>query len=225
MESLKFSKDAVIIFAEEVKKIGQELAKSVEPYSISRTVTDFYNRLSVLFEEQQTKNNIPIVCQAGCSFCCRNNRVEVFYPEVLTIAGFLNSSLDESRLTKIKNKLRQTVQKREGSSGRLHHPVYHQCALLEDNRCSIYEMRLANCRQFHSLNVQWCENKYINPAADIPDLADPVLKQKLHAAIAAFEEAFKQAGIEMVRYELNQVLYLLLDDLEIRGNWFKDSKE
>ncbi len=176
MESLIFSRDAVIIFAEEHKKISHELAKSVEPHSICHTVTDFFNRLSVLFEEQQAKENISIACQAGCSFCCRNNRVEVFYPEVLAISGFLNRSLNESSLAKIKNKLRQTVQKKRETSDKPDHPVYHQCAFLEDNQCSIYEMRPANCRQFHSLNVQWCEDKYINPAADIPDLADPDLK-------------------------------------------------
>lgn len=224
MESLKFSRDAVIIFADEIKKIGQELTKSVEPDSICRTVTNFFVRLSVLFEEQQAKENISIACQAGCSFCCRNNRVEVFYPEVLAIAAYLKCSLTESSLTKIKNKLRQAIQKREGSSDKPDHLVYHQCTLLEDNQCSIYEMRPANCRQFHSLNVTWCENKYINPAADIPELADPDLKQKLHAAIAGFEDAFKQAGFEMIRYELNQALFAILDDRGIKENWFKEPK-
>jgi Fe-S-cluster containining protein len=224
MESLKFSKDAVIIFEEESKKISHELAKSGEPYSVIQIVTDFFNRLSVSFENQQAKENIPIACREGCSFCCRDNTVKVFLPEVLAIANFLNESFDETRLENVKKKLRLAVLKTKGSSGKGIGRIYQQCALLEGNQCSIYEIRPSNCRQFHSLDLKWCENKYINPAANIPDTTDPDLKQKLHGAIAGFEDAFKQAGFAMKRYELNQLLSAVLDDPVIVKNWIRNQK-
>jgi hypothetical protein len=102
MESLKFSKDAITIFSEESKKISHELAKSGEPYSVITIVTDFFNRLPVSFENQRAKENIPIACREGCSFCCRDNTVGVFLPEVMTIADFLNESFDEIRLNNVK---------------------------------------------------------------------------------------------------------------------------
>ncbi len=56
-------------------------------------------------------------------------------------------------------------------------------------------------------------------------MGDLDLKQKLHAAIAGFEDTFKQAGFEMIRYELNQALDVILDDPKIRENWFKNGKK
>jgi Fe-S-cluster containining protein len=222
MKSLKFSTDAIIIFAEESKIIGHELAKSGDPHYINNIVTNFYNLLSALFKKEQEKENIPIACREGCSFCCRDNTVEVFIPEVLAIADFLNESFDETHLEKVKNSLRQTVQNTEGLSGKVPYRVYRKCALLQNNRCSIYEMRPANCRQFHSLDIKWCENKYMYLATDIPDAVYPDLKQKLHAAIAGFEDAYIQAGFEMKRYELNQLLYEVLIEPGIMENWLNN---
>jgi Fe-S-cluster containining protein len=219
MKSLKFSTDATIIFAEESKKIGYELAKSGDSHYNNYIVTNFYNRLSVLFKKEQEKENFPIACREGCSFCCRDNTVEVFLPEVLAIADFVNESFDEAHLEKVKNSLQQTVQKTKGSFGKGPYRVYRKCAFLQKNRCSIYEMRPANCRQFHSFDIKWCENKYMYPATDIPVAVYPDFKQKLHAAIAGFEDAYIQAGFEMKRYELNQLLYEVLIEPGIRENW------
>jgi len=225
MENIKFSNKAIAIYSEESRIISHELENPENPSYINLMTASFFRRLSALFEEQKNIKNIPVACKEGCSFCCRDNKVEVFFPEVLAIAGNLIQTCSEISLEKIKNRLRQTVQKTGNSSSGKIHRVYRQCALLEDHRCSIYEIRPANCRQFHSLNVKWCENKYINPAANIPDMADPDLKQKLHAAIAGLEDAFTRAGFEMIRYELNQALFALLDDPVIGENWFKNQKQ
>jgi hypothetical protein len=60
------------------------------------------------------------------------------------------------------------------------------------------------------------------PATDIPVAVYPDLNQKLHAAIAGFEDAYIQAGFEMKRYELNQLLYEVLIEPGIRDNWLNN---
>ena len=224
MSNLKFSKDEITIYRDECDRIQKELGRSKESNNINICVTNFFHRISALCEDLIHKNKIQIACKDGCSFCCRNNRVEVFFPEIVTISDFLIQTHSNPSLERIKRKLHQRLFQSGESSVDIPSSYHRECAFLENDRCSIYNVRPANCRQFHSIDVKVCEDKFHNPSTELKVPVNPELQTKLHAVIAGFEDGFIQAGFKMIRYELHQALLAVLDDPEIIDNWMRGYK-
>jgi len=54
----------------------------------------------------------------------------------------------------------------------------------------------------------------------VQDPADIKLKRRMHAIIAAFEDAFIRSGFRMVRHELNQALFSILGNPAMLKEWY-----
>jgi Fe-S-cluster containining protein len=99
--------------------------------------------------EQQTPRSSPAACVEGCAWCCYQ-RVGAAVPEVVRIAAYLRQTLSPADLASLLDRL-QAAPDRRRSGDR------SPCALLVENRCSVYPVRPLTCRGFNSSDAGECE--------------------------------------------------------------------
>lgn len=158
----------------------------------------------------------PLACEAGCDYCC-HLRVMATAPEVFALLDYLKSSLDpeaferfEARVEAVDRHLRELPAK---DILRTNIP----CPALVDGRCSGYAARPLNCRSYHSLSKEACEDSFNHPE-DL-DRGHPEIKAlaQVHSGgQAGFTAALERAGFDARQYELASALAEALRDPEAR---------
>jgi Fe-S-cluster containining protein len=176
--------------------------------SVHRGVKAFYGRLTRHFEGKVSAHAIPIACKAGCSSCC-SLRVEIFDFEAIAIAQHVESALDESTRARIVERLNSAS---EAAKGLLSSEHFVPCAFLEDHKCTIYDMRPAMCRKYHSVSLQSCLDR--GEAKEIEGLKNTTM-----ASFQGFIEGVKQSGMTPTLHELNQALHRLSSDPKAMQHW------
>lgn len=151
-----------------------------------------------------------IACKSGCSYCC-NARVEASAPEVFRVVDEILSR-PQAEIETVVDRLREHVAANVGKS------VWKQrtpCPFLEDDRCSIYDIRPVGCRTAHSLDLSACQTG----SATLPMSLDCVLAAE--ALIQGTVEAYRQVGLDATRYEFVSALLHALTDREAKVQWQK----
>jgi hypothetical protein len=156
----------------------------------------------------------PIACREGCTFCCYL-RVLVTIPEVLSIAAHLRATRNPAKLAGIRERI-ATHRGRVAADPRNSRAP---CPLLEEDRCSVYDLRPMSCRGWNSLDVRGCEAHHIDPRRGVrvpvygPQYEIHLLVQEgLSAGLAA-------AGLESERIELVAGLEIALEDERAGERW------
>lgn len=144
----------------------------------------------------------PPACAAGCSACCRGNRIEVTPPEVDLIARHLRSTREEAALrataVRVANTARRATSMQAVRDGAV------ACAFLEDERCSIYEARPLACRHAHATDARACASRVETPPQNA------TLAANTAALVLGYREAFVHAGRPMAAYELHAAVEIVL---------------
>ncbi|MBC3869803.1 YkgJ family cysteine cluster protein [Undibacterium oligocarboniphilum] len=95
---------------------------------------------------QQKFDGRQVACAAGCSHCCRRQRVEITQAEAAFIAGQMTlHEPDLARQTYARLQQAAAAEQKETA-----------CPLLHDEKCSIYAWRPAVCRKAHSYDASAC---------------------------------------------------------------------
>ena len=148
-------------------------------------------------------------CVARCTYCCYV-RVEVTEPEIFRIAR----ELKNRPLTQISvhlERLRKhvtAVQVKKPNTQRM------ACAFLENNLCSIYEVRPAVCRKAHSLSVERCESF----ASEIPQNFEIILGAE--ALMKGSSDAYRQINLCSSSHELCSAVLLAMKDETAEARWY-----
>jgi Putative zinc- or iron-chelating domain len=154
--------------------------------------------------------DIPVACKKGCSHCC-NLWVSASAPEVLSIAKTLLRTGSFISIDKIRAAHLYT--KEFEIDVRSQHPT--PCPLLQDNACSIYEIRPKNCHFAVSPDAAICARSYHNLTTEKVPM--PVMHMSARVAYSvAHGIALKHAQLPYRSYELNAALTraLEIDDSE-----------
>jgi Fe-S-cluster containining protein len=110
-------------------------------------------------------------CQAGCSACC--HQMVLCTPfEIFAMARQLLENRTAAEIDSIKVHLARLASLAPDPDVR--YGKQNPCALLENDRCTVYEQRPSVCRTMLSASRKACETcRASNGAGDIPRLADP----------------------------------------------------
>ena len=176
--------------------------------SVHHGVKTFYGRLTRQFEGKVSAHAVPLACRAGCSSCC-SLRVEIFDFEAIAIAKHVESVFNESDKIRLVERLRSASEAAKGLKTSEH---FVPCAFLENRKCTIYDMRPAMCRKYHSVSLQSCLDR--GEAQEIEGLKNTTM-----ASIQGFMEGVKQSGMKPTLHELNQAMHRLCSDPKAMQNW------
>jgi Fe-S-cluster containining protein len=152
--------------------INQELADKVKML-VAVTLADGRQEAAVLALASQaveladqlinyfeTVNHLPrpIACRVGCNFCCFN-QVEVTPPEALLIRSYIAQNFSQQERESLRQRVSRALYLKAGKSkekiARLRGKL--PCPLLQEGKCSVYEVRPLVCRAMHALAADSCE--------------------------------------------------------------------
>jgi Fe-S-cluster containining protein len=145
----------------------------------------------------------PLACREGCSWCCRLS-VSITVPEVLRIAEHVRATFDADQVAALQERLAALDTATRGLGPTARGRARLPCALLVNDRCSVYEVRPVKCVTYYSCDAGACERK------DTPPLFMPplILGDGIQAGV---RKGLEQAGLSGGRYELCAALRIALD--------------
>jgi hypothetical protein len=161
----------------------------------------------------QSLRALRVDCKKGCAHCCRV-WVSATIPEVLFIAKSIRRRNDVALGERVGAAHRVTGAHDFISRQRLH----HQCPLLSDDLCSVYETRPVSCRFWASTNVAACLRVFRQSTGETVPTPMSHLKGR-GAYEIALSLALKHVGLPHYYYELNAALTRALERVDAETAW------
>jgi hypothetical protein len=164
----------------------------------------------------------PPACRPGCAHCCYQ-AVGVSAPEVFAIYDHLRATRPPDELESAVRRIREADDRTRGmtSADRLSPDL--PCPFLDEERCTIYEVRPLACRGTNSLDAAACERNLRDPQArarflagksPLPCYLEPI--RAFHAAAAGLQLALDELhGLEVSPLELTAAMRILADGPEV----------
>ena len=196
-----------------------------EPRALRTAVVRFHKRVDEVVDATLRGHSVQVACRRGCSYCC-HLRVEVTPPEAFTLAEWLRRTASPERLALVIGRLRSNVERAGAIGTEARKRANIACALLgDDGACSAYEARPAQCRRFHSTDVETCKASYADPADDsIASPNHPAVAHNASVLITQTNAALREGGLDAESYDMN---FALLEALENPKAWrrWRDGKK
>ncbi len=160
-----------------------------------------------------------LACRAGCGHCC-HQVVGATAPEVLAIYEHLRASRTADELARVAARIRNADEKARGLTPDERTSPELPCPFLEEERCSVYEVRPLACRGKTSLDAAACERTLREPEAraaylagtlTVPCYVEPL--RAFHAVSAGLQLALSELhGLHTSPLELKAAMRILVDD-------------
>lgn len=202
------------LFYNDGYQLGKEAAKNgYKEEDLFRAMEQLYLGIDQLIDSlaiMAEKQNRPIHCKKGCSYCCHQavfaNSYELHY-----LGNFIQNHLDSFGIQQIK---KEAAAKNKATSKLGEKSVLNYkspCPLLKDGTCSVYTARPMACRIYLSTNVGTCIEFYQNPTnkENYPALLEfPLMAGRMMNE--GFMAALKEDDIEIAEFRLEDGLLHLL---------------
>lgn len=152
---------------------GYDTAKKIlgappnaEKYELlTRALYENIDTLIHSFTRRLGKNNLPLSCKKGCSWCC-SQPVFTNDWEVTRLKSFMKKRFTGERLTEIGIKAEK---KKDELSSLDEKQILNSripCPLLAENACSVYPARPMACRIYLSADLNSCIEQFNHPASE-----------------------------------------------------------
>jgi Fe-S-cluster containining protein len=198
------------LFYNDGYQLGKEAAKNdYSEANLFRAMEQLYQAIDQLIDSlalMAQKQDQPIHCKKGCSYCCHQavfaNSYELHY-----LGNFIQKQFDSTGIRQIKEKAgaKNEVTSNLDEKSVLNHKS--PCPLLKDGTCSVYTARPMACRIYLSTRVSTCIEFYQNPSNEenYPALLEfPLMAGRMMNE--GFMAALKEAGIEIAEFRLEKGL-------------------
>jgi Fe-S-cluster containining protein len=208
---------------------GQEsraaFANARDPERMTLAVVTLHRRVDEALAATIAGHKVAVACARGCGYCC-SLRVQVQPYEAFRLAGWLRKHFDAPKLERVLGRLRDNAARtRElGEEGRKRTNI--PCALLgDDGACTAYEARPAQCRRYHSTNVDPCKAFHADPSRDdIESGMHPAVSHNADVIITQGRHAVREAGLNDDSVDMNVALLEALENPKTFRRW-KDGKK
>jgi Fe-S-cluster containining protein len=100
------------------------------------------------------------------------------------------------------------------------------CALLgEDGACTAYEARPAQCRRFHSTDLDTCKASFARPDDDaILSPAHPAVAHNAQVLVTVAQQGLREQGLDATPVDMNLALATAMEDSRAWRRW-RDGKK
>ncbi len=118
------------------------------------------NFAAVLGQVESLDSNFKVACDAGCSYCC-SSHITLTPQEAFHIVLYLAANRSEDEFIRItEDCLSAAADCIPGQLNEFVKDYFRPCPFLNDNRCSIYEVRPIACRNWISTDLESCIKSY-----------------------------------------------------------------
>jgi Fe-S-cluster containining protein len=196
-----------------------------EPRALATAVVRFHKHVDEIVDATIGGHSIKVACSRGCSYCC-SLQVQVLPYETFPLAEWLKRHFTAEKLAAVTARLRDNAAKVRAMGDATRKRSNLPCALLgDDGACTAYEARPAQCRRFHSTNLDTCKKWYANPADDsIESPNHPAIEHNASVIVTQTNQAVREEGLDATPADMNLAL---LDALENPKAWrrWRDGKK
>jgi Fe-S-cluster containining protein len=184
-----------------------EQAKAAQ--SVDDAVRYLYGKINATI---QGLAEVPVACGKGCSHCCVIS-VTLSAPEAIYV-GKQVAAMGADTIAKVR--AAHAVTGQFDLAERAQHS--HDCPMLQDNSCTIYEHRPKACRQAASSDAGACARVHRSLANEL--VPTPRAYDGSRAAYAiALHAALSQAVLDTSAYEFNAAIVRVLDTPDAERRW------
>lgn len=220
MLSPALEKERHQLYADTVEAMGERVQAAGDASAMLAALRWGMQELDRAFTATPARVKATVACRAGCSFCC-SVPVHVQAHEVFCAAEHIQKNFSAADLAGV---ITRTAAHRARVSGlyndergRLREP----CALLRDNRCSIYEGRPEACRAHHTNNVAPCIADLTEPDVAIEKAYIPALRARMYAVMLGLDEAIESEGFDNRAYDFGSALHEALTNSLCLELWMR----
>jgi Fe-S-cluster containining protein len=150
-----------------------------------------------------------VACGPDCAYCCYVPRVLVTLPELARILEQVQS-WPTDRIAALKTRLTAHVQAQPDVAPPGARPP---CALLIEQRCSVYDVRPLVCRVQHAYDVRECKTHCDTGISETTQLT--VVLDTARGAISGVIAALEEMGTRVGVLDLSRALLLALDSPKV----------
>lgn len=210
--------------AELQREARRSLAEAGDVQALPRAVLRFHRKVDEVLAASIAGHSVAVACKRGCGYCC-HLQVQVLPPESFALAAWLRARLDAKRLSGVMARLRENARRtRElGDEGRKHANI--PCALLgPDNACTAYEARPAQCRRYHSTNLDPCKAFHATHDEAIESAMHEAVAHNADVIITQGRHAVRAMELDDASVDMNFALLEALDNPKAWRRW-RDGKK
>lgn len=189
-----------------------------------RSVQTTFRLIEQAFEQtstvvEQLPERLPLACASGCAFCCYHP-VDITPPEAFAIATYVQTTLTLAAGDALYARLAAHAERISGLSYAAHAQARLPCALLVDNRCSVYPCRPFACRAWNSTSAARCETIFThgNPVTMIPPL-DMRVYEAVWDVARGVTDGLRRSRLDGKSYELHSIVQRILTTPEAAQRW------
>jgi Fe-S-cluster containining protein len=165
----------------------------------------------------------PIACRAGCVWCCYK-AIAVSPPEVLRIAAYLRATLSPADLAAVRERIADLDDQTRSMSSLQREHARLPCALLVDQRCTIYPARPLTCAGWNAVAVNECKAGWLNPEASDKITTNIVQIEAFQAMRLGMDIGSGELGLERDTLELTSALRIALDTPDAVERWLRGER-
>ncbi len=168
-----------------------------------------------------------IGCSNGCSHCCQL-RVVAFPHELIAIYLHIKFSFTKARSDAAIARVKSQFAKIKDMSMEQHFVTNVECPLLENGRCSVYEVRPIACAGYHSVTEERCRYSNEHPeivgteTGGIPMVLE--IQDSSGAQVGAISQVINAHNDDVTQYELIRGLNAIAVDPSVNQKWMRGRK-
>ena len=157
-------------------------------------------------------------CRAGCAWCCTFTYIRTSAPEVLRIAAYLRDTLAPNALAAVIQRLAHRTERLAAMREEQRPRARLACALLADQRCTIYPVRPLACQGMTSSSAAACEASYR------AGWTRPIPNGPRHLGItmdvrSGVSDGLAEAGLDAAGLDLTAALRIALETPDAGERW------
>ena len=199
-------------------------AQARDPARLAGAVIMLHRRVDEVLATTIEGHGVKVACSRGCSYCC-SLRVQVQPYEAFTLAAWLKRNFSAERLAGVVARLKANVARTRELGEEARKRTNIACALLgEDGACTAYEARPAQCRRYHSTDVEPCKAFHATHDDTIEAAMHQAVAHNADVIITQGRHAVRAAGLDDASVDMNAALLEALENPKAWRRW-KDGKK
>ncbi|MFP3867581.1 MAG: YkgJ family cysteine cluster protein [Desulfobacteraceae bacterium] len=212
-------------FQEFEKKQTLEIMRNGQPRTMVLELAPQAHRLAgqIISRVEKELGGVlpPVACKAGCSYCCYH-QIFISPPEAFLIGDYLRRKFTDQDRRMLAVKVKKNMQLLEGKDleAIVRSRPQLECIFLQNNRCSLYEVRPMGCRAWSSRRAEQCKIG-LETGDPLAGIGSYIHRQKLSVAIhtgllQGTQEMGLESGYMGLAHAVNILLHEDLDNLTAR---------
>ncbi|MFN8575975.1 MAG: YkgJ family cysteine cluster protein [Candidatus Sericytochromatia bacterium] len=163
--------------------------------------------------------SVNVDCKLYCTFCC-HNQVSLTAPEVMLISDYIKNNFTKDEILSLKKRVDSLDKDVKGMNAFQRKKAKKACALLIDNKCSVYPVRPLACKGWNSMSVKDCEDAFNSgEEKNIQAFAPPLVIT--NSVSIGISNSLKNNGMNSDNLELNSALKIVLEKYNVSEKYLE----